>query len=107
MDDPWQWEVERIHTTATAIKKSGIIPWSVEDQRFLALALGGEVGELQNMIKKEWRGDGDFRAGIKKELADIRVYLHLLATSLTIDLDEAVEEKLPEIRAKFPTKEKT
>ena len=104
MRDPWQWEVERIHTTA--IKRSGISAWSLDDQRFLALALGGEVGELQNMIKKQWRGDDlDLCPAIKKELADIRIYLHLLATALEVDLDEAVEEKLPEIRAKFPTKE--
>lgn len=97
----WQFEIEHIHTHR--IKNSGIAPWSVEDTRFLAMALAGEVGELLNFLKKEWRGDQkDFKPAIRAELADIRVYLHLVATALKVDIDEAVEEKLPEIRAKFP-----
>ena len=72
------------------------------DTRFLALALCGEAGELANLIKKGWRGYvGDFKPAIQKELADVRIYLHLLATALQVDLDEAVNEKLPEIRNKF------
>ncbi len=97
----WQAEVIKIHTYA--IKKSEIKPWSQEDLRFLTLALAGEVGELCNFIKKGWCGDGkDSSNEIKNELADIRVYLHLITTLLRIDLDEAVKAKLPEIRRKFP-----
>ena len=106
----WAAEIERIHQTA--IKRSGMAPWSQEDIRFLSLALAGEVGELGNFVKKEWRGDfrtldqrQSYQKAVMKELADIRVYLHLLATAFHVDLDEAVEEKLPEIRKKFPTGE--
>lgn len=31
--------------------------YSAEDQRFLMLALSGEVGELANIVKKLWRQD--------------------------------------------------
>lgn len=106
----WQREIESIHETA--IKRSSILPWSKEDVRFLSLALAGEVGELGNFVKKEWRGDFQtweqletYRRNVGKELADIRVYLHLVATAFGVDLDEAVEEKLPEIRSKFLAKE--
>ena len=97
----WEHEIEQIHRLA--IKRSGILPFSIDDRRFLALALAGEVVELANFIKKEWRGDPiDIEPDVRKEMADIRVYLHLLACCFSVDLDEAVEEKLPEIRKKFP-----
>lgn len=79
-------------------------PWSQEDQRFLTLALAGEVGELANLVKKLWRGDGiPFApALIQDELADIRIYLELLALSFDVDLDEACEAKMPELLRRWP-----
>lgn len=69
-------------------------PWSDEDKRFLALALCGEVGELANLIKKTWR-DGDkpeFFKAIREEMADVRIYLELLAEAYDVDLDAASSE---------------
>lgn len=101
--DYWQDEVEKIHTGA--IKHNGIRPWSAEDVRFLALALCGEVGELANLIKKQWRGRPQDLPGlhdkIKAELADVAIYTHLLATALGIDVETQIHEKLPEIRRKY------
>lgn len=98
----WAKEILGIHELA--IKKK-ITPWSDEDIRFLALALCGEAGEFANMIKKHWRGDKVISprnsVSTHNELVDIRVYTELLAHALGIDLNEAVENKLPEIRAKF------
>jgi len=99
----WQEEVWAIHLRA--IKKSGIRVGTNDDTRFLALALGGEVGELQNIIKKAWRGDFEIEEMIEEielELADIQIYLELLARSMRLDLTDAVYEKMPEIRRKFP-----
>jgi NTP pyrophosphatase (non-canonical NTP hydrolase) len=99
----WKAEIERIHEQA--LKKSGIRAWSFEDTCFTALALAGEVGELANIVKKQWRGDErpalSVDPAVRAELADIRIYLHLLSASLKIDIDEAIEEKLPAIRNKF------
>jgi len=58
------------------------------DVNFLALALCGEVGELANKIKKRWR-DGCVTAGttnddIRDEIADIRIYLELIADQFSI-----------------------
>jgi NTP pyrophosphatase (non-canonical NTP hydrolase) len=48
----------------------------VEHGRYMALALAGEVGELLNLIKKDWRGDSppDLAAKLKDEASDVFVY---------------------------------
>lgn len=81
--------------------------WSDEDKRFLALALGGEVGELQNLIKKEWRGDAvglvnTWKDRLELEMADIRIYLELLAKAYKVDLDHACEKKMKEVIGRWP-----
>lgn len=78
--------------------------YASEDERFLALALCGEAGELANMIKKRWRDGVDLSEEIKDELADIRVYLELLAKVFGIEgdkLDERVQQKLAKVVKKF------
>jgi NTP pyrophosphatase (non-canonical NTP hydrolase) len=77
--------------------------YSSKDERFLALALCGEAGELANYIKKRWRDDADFTEEIRDEIADIRVYLELLARCFGIEgdkLDQRVEAKLMKVVAK-------
>src|SRR5215468_7469886 len=71
--------------------------YSSQDERFLALALCGEAGELANLIKKRWRDNANLCDEIRDEIADIRVYLELLAKCFGIEgekLDERVEMKL-------------
>lgn len=67
------------------------------DRCYLGLALCGECGELANQIKKEIR-DGVYRtAKIQDEIADVRLYLELLAKLYFIEgdkLDQQVEKKL-------------
>lgn len=74
--------------------------YSNTDERFLALALAGEVGELCNMIKKRWRDETDLTEECRDEIADIRVYLELLAKCFDIEgskLDLRVVEKLKKV----------
>lgn len=74
--------------------------YSNTDERFLALALCGEAGELANYIKKRWRDGADMTEEIRDELADIRVYLELLAKCFGIEgdkLDQRVAEKLAKV----------
>jgi NTP pyrophosphatase (non-canonical NTP hydrolase) len=81
--------------------------YTSEDERFLALALCGEAGELANMIKKRWRDDADLTEEIRDELADVRVYLELLAACFDIDgvrLDERVQQKLVKVVEKHKMK---
>jgi NTP pyrophosphatase (non-canonical NTP hydrolase) len=77
--------------------------YSSTDERFLALALCGEAGELANMIKKRWRDDAHLVDEIRDEIADIRVYLELLAKCFGIEgekLDARVVAKLEKVVAK-------
>ena len=63
-------------------------------------ALVGEVGEYANLRKKHERGDVSSTVFLKeasKELADIMIYLDLLAYQFDIDLGEAVREKFNEV----------
>lgn len=74
--------------------------YSSTDERFLALAICGEAGELANYIKKRWRDGADLTEEIRDELADIRVYLELLAKCFGIEgekLDERVAQKLEKV----------
>lgn len=60
------------------------------------MALVGEVGELGNLLKKIERGDftlDDVRQEVSDELADVQIYLDLLAARLGIDLGVATREK--------------
>lgn len=71
--------------------------YSNTDERFLALAICGEAGELANMIKKRWRDGVDLSEEVRDEIADIRVYLELIAKCFNIEgskLDARVEQKL-------------
>lgn len=70
--------------------------WSLNDW-FTALA--GEVGELGNILKKIRRGDYDLeqvRGEIGKELADILIYLDILAARCGVELDAATAAKFNE-----------
>lgn len=81
----------------------GLDPDSREYIYFLGLALSGEVGELNNMLKKAWRGDkslndADFRREIKKEVADCFNYVVLLAGKMGIaDIEAVALEKSHEV----------
>jgi NTP pyrophosphatase (non-canonical NTP hydrolase) len=59
-------------------------------------ALVGELGEYANLRKKFERGDlarSEFDAAARDELADVVVYLDILAFQLGIDLGSAVVSK--------------
>jgi NTP pyrophosphatase (non-canonical NTP hydrolase) len=74
--------------------------YSNTDERFLAIALAGEVGELCNMIKKRWRDGVKLDEEIRDEIADIRIYLELLAKCFGIEgekLDTRVVKKLQKV----------
>ena len=74
--------------------------WTKEDERFLALALCGEVGELANLIKKRWRDGLDLSSEIRGEIYDVRIYLELLAKCFRCAgeaMDHGVEAKLMQV----------
>lgn len=63
-------------------------------------AMTGEVGETANLIKKIERGDftlEEKRGELAKELADVAIYLDLLAYRAGVNLGEAVIDKFNEV----------
>ena len=77
--------------------------YSSTDERFLALALCSEAGELANIVKKRWRDGVDLSEEARDEIADVRIYLELLAKCFGIEgekLDARVERKLAEVAEK-------
>jgi NTP pyrophosphatase (non-canonical NTP hydrolase) len=71
--------------------------WSHADW---AVALTGEVGELCNLLKKARRGEKIKLLDMASELADIMIYLDLLAASLEVDLAREVIIKFNEVSDK-------
>ncbi len=84
-------------------QEKGELKTEDEVVRFLALAICGEAGELANLIKKMWRGDGIKAGEIRDEIADIQIYLRHLATHLGIDIDAACHSKLLVVEKRLET----
>ncbi|WP_148882813.1 nucleotide pyrophosphohydrolase [Thermococcus aciditolerans] len=75
----------------------------------LAISAAVELGELLEHF--QWESDGEILEAVKDpakkeaiadEVADVVIYLTLLAHELGIDLDEAVERKLEKNGRKYP-----
>jgi NTP pyrophosphatase (non-canonical NTP hydrolase) len=70
-------------------------------------ALVGEVGELANYFKKIDRGDytlAEKQVDVAKELADIQIYLDLLAYKCGVNLGEATMSKFNEVSVRVSSR---
>jgi NTP pyrophosphatase (non-canonical NTP hydrolase) len=67
-------------------------------------ALAGEVGELCNLLKKYRRGEDVPESALADEIADVALYLDLVALHAGIDLGEAVRAKFNKdsVKRDFP-----
>ena len=61
--------------------------------QYWCLALAGEIGELCNLVKKEVRDEMDLKERISEEMADILIYLCMMANSLEVDLEKEYYRK--------------
>lgn len=64
--------------------------WSPTDW---GCALGGETGELQNMLKKMKRGEHIPIEKLENEVGDIYAYLDLTCSRLGINIGKAIIDK--------------
>lgn len=71
--------------------------WSATDW---GCALAGEVGELCNFLKKRLRGQPIPEKAIADEMADVLIYLCLLAANMDINLEQAVVNKFNEVSSR-------
>tara|TARA_B100000029_G_C17522364_1_gene940400 strand:- start:583 stop:918 length:336 start_codon:yes stop_codon:yes gene_type:complete len=70
------------------------------EPRFFALELAGEVGELANLEKKEWKGRKIKDSDYVDETADAMIAIMNYANSKGVDLSTAVSEKMRKIDEK-------
>lgn len=74
--------------------------WEPPDPRgtFIAMAISGEAGELENLFKKEWR-DGVDATGVRRakmvdELGDVVAYAMMLGQHLGVDIIDNANRQL-------------
>lgn len=81
---------------AEASDSKRYFPHLKEGPLYLGIALAGETGEVCNKIKKWARDDwsvSQLREEVKDELADVLIYLVMLADHLGIELEEEYHDK--------------
>lgn len=66
---------------------------------YTVMELCGEVGELANMMKKLMRGDksvfsADDVQNLINEIADVRICIELVASTLSLNLDQICAQKV-------------
>lgn len=82
--------------------------WSTSDWMTATL---GELGEAANLVKKlnrvrdgipgNWQTEEELREALRHEIADVFIYLDLMAQSLGFELEDAVREKFDRTSAKI------
>jgi len=71
------------------------------DALYLALGLGGEVGEVLEKIKKEIR-DGIFeKKALQKELGDVLWYLSQLSYAYDFDFEDVAKANLSKLQDRY------
>ncbi|HEV1286529.1 MAG TPA: hypothetical protein VNU44_14505 [Bryobacteraceae bacterium] len=60
-------------------------------------AAAGEMGELCNLLKKRGRGEDISIGEVMKEVADVIIYLDLLAAKLHVHLSGPIRDKFNEV----------
>lgn len=106
-DDTWK-RILALHFRAIGHQNIG----HYENVRFLSLALCGEAGELANVVKKHWRGDGTLGQDALDEVADVITYAAILYSALGGDpmhldgLDANINRKLDAFENKLAALER-
>lgn len=69
-----------------------------------ALGLGGEAGEVVDLIKKVLHHGKELdRAKLILELGDVRWYLEYLAASINVSMEEIETKNIAKLAARYPT----
>jgi hypothetical protein len=98
----WRQISDRIHSQC--MEKMGVARGSLEEVVFLGLALGGEAGEMNNIIKKMWRdGQNEETArALPMECADVMIYMDHLLNALNVQVTAIICAKLQELVLRWP-----
>jgi NTP pyrophosphatase (non-canonical NTP hydrolase) len=75
-----------------------------EKARFFVMGLIGEVGEVANLFKKNWRaGNKEFLDDINVELMDVLIYLVLLMDATGFNLDQEYKINVKKLEDRWPS----
>ena len=78
-------------------------PCKIGDIINASLGLSGEVGELNDMIKKAiFHSHPIDRMKVEKEIGDIIWYVALMCESFGFDMDEVMELNIAKLKARYP-----
>ena len=102
----WRERADRLHRWLVQ-RSASYHPYSPRDAEMLALALVGEAGEVAQEFYKRTRDGRDndnFRAQVRQELADVRIYLALLTEAVNGDEARNTHEKLLEVEERWKAK---
>lgn len=86
-------------------RETAIYPDVGRNWVYPALGLGGEVGEIQEKMKKVMRDregyiDSDLKALLEKELGDVLWYLSQLASELGLSLEDIAINNIKKLRSR-------
>ncbi len=72
------------------------------DPRSLALGVGGEAGEVMEIIKKGFRPGKEVDvAHLKEEIGDVLWYLAVLADTYDLDLEEIALDNIDKLERRY------
>lgn len=75
---------------------------TVQDIRFLALAMAGEAGEAANIVKKAWRDGARInKEKLMEEIAGTACYLVGLASALEMNLDHEMRVQMAAFEKRY------
>ncbi len=75
----------------------------VEGSVHAALGIGGEAGEVVDMIKKHWTYNKPLdRAGLVEEIGDLMFYVQALCNLHGLTLGDAMEANVEKLTRRYP-----
>lgn len=96
MTDEWQYAFSDYQIEAVSTLGPD------RDIKSLALGVGGEAGEVMEIIKKGTRpGKTVDVTHLKEEIGDVLWYLAVLADTFDLDLDEIAMENIDKLRERY------
>lgn len=104
-------EMQKIPSTPESTYSYGFEDYQIDacatlgpdrDIKSLALGVGGEAGEILEIIKKGFRpGRSIDKEHLKEEIGDVMWYLAVLADSLDLDLEEIAVMNIAKLKERY------
>ena len=92
-----------VRLTKMLIEHAPAYCWDIGGVLNACLGLAGEVGELNDMIKKWVFHEKELdETHLKKELGDVMWYVAMMCESMGWDLDDILQMNIDKLKARYP-----